>query len=51
MEHEVIMDEKLEQLSDRMEELIIDVFLAVLVRLKERSDMILNPDKEDNIPF
>ena len=51
MEHDEIMEEKLELLSDRLEEIVIDVFLAVLVRLKERSDLILSPVKEEDVPF
>jgi len=50
MEHDVIMEEKLEQLSEQLEEIIVDVYLAVLVRLKERSHLILT-SKNDDISF
>ncbi len=51
MEHDTIMEEKLEQLSDQMEAFIIDVFLAVLIRLKKRSDIIFDSVEEENNPF
>ena len=51
MEHDVVMEMKLEQLSEQMEEFMVDVCIAVLVRLKKRSDLVLDSVKEEDIPF
>ena len=51
MEHDVIMEEKVEQLSERLEELVLDAFIAVLVSLNERSKLILKSVKDEDIQF
>ncbi len=48
MEHDVIMKEKVEQLSERLEEFILDAFISVLVSLNEHSKLILKSDKKEN---
>ena len=51
MEHDVIMEEKVEQLSERLEELVLDTFISVLVSLNEHSKFILKSIKDEDIQF
>ena len=51
MEHDVIMEEKLEQLSERLEELVIDAFISVLVSLNEYNKLILRSVNDEDIQF
>ena len=51
MEHDVIMEEKVGQLSERLEEFILDAFISVLVSLNEHSKLILNSVMDEDIQF
>lgn len=51
MDHDVIMEEKVEQLSERLEEFILDAFISVLVSLNERSKLILKSVNNEDIQF
>jgi len=51
MEHDMIMEEKVEQLSERLEELVLDTFITVLVSLNERSKLILKSVNDEDIQF
>ena len=51
MEHDMIMEEKVEQLSERLEQLVLDAFIAVLVSLNERSKLILKSVNDEDIQF
>ena len=51
MEHDVIMEEKVQELSERLEELVLDAFISVLVSLNERSKLILKSVKNEDIRF
>ena len=51
MEHDVIMEEKVEQLSERLEEFILDAFISVLVSLNEYNKLILKSVKDEDIQF
>ena len=47
----MIMEEKVEKVSERLEELVLDTFIAVLVSLKERSKLILKSGNDEDIQF
>ena len=51
MEHDVIMEEKVEQLSERLEEFILDAFISVLISLNEHRKLILKSVKDEDIQF
>jgi len=51
IDHDVIMEEKVEQLSERLEELVLDTFIAVLANLNEHSKLILKSVKDEDIQF
>ena len=51
IEHDVIMEEKVEQLSERLEELVLDAFITVLASLNEHSKLILKSVKDEDIQF
>ena len=45
------MEEKVEQLSERLEQLVLDTFISVLVSLNERSKLILKSVNNEDIQF
>lgn len=55
-EEEWAYEEKLDQLSYRLEELVLDVFIAVVEKLKDRNQPFVTPTSnskslEDEIKF
>ena len=53
-EEEWEYEEKLEQLSDRLEELVLNVFINVVEKLIDRNQPIVQPTskyKEDEVKF
>ena len=51
VEHDVIMEEKVEELSERLEELVLDTFISVLVSLNEHSKLVLQSVEDEDIQF
>ena len=51
VEHEIIMEGKVELLSEQLEEFILDAFISVLVSLNERSKLILKSVNDEDIQF
>ena len=47
-EEEWEYEEKLDQLSCRLEELVLDVFIAVVEKLKDRNQVFTQPTPQDN---
>jgi predicted RNA-binding protein len=47
-EEEWEYEEKLEQLSYRLEELVLDVFIAVVEKLKDRNQIFLQPNPQND---
>ncbi len=47
-EEEWAYEEKLDQLSDRLEELVLDVFIAVVEKLKDRNQVFVQPTSHDD---
>ncbi|MCP4374212.1 MAG: hypothetical protein GY797_39840 [Deltaproteobacteria bacterium] len=45
------MEEKVEELSERLEELVLDAFISVLSGLNEHSKLILKSVKDEDIKF
>ena len=45
------MEEKGEELSERLEELVLDAFISVLVSLNEHRKLILKSVKDEDIQF
>ena len=45
------MEEKVEQLSERLEQLALDAFISVLASLNEHSKLILKSVKDEDIQF
>jgi hypothetical protein len=53
-EEEWAWEEKLDHLSYRLEELVLDVFISVLEKLKNRNEFLSQPAAtpvEDDMPF
>ena len=51
-EEEWAYEEKLDQLSYRLEELVLDVFIAVVEKLKDRNQVFGQPNlQEDEMKF
>jgi len=51
IDHDVIMEEKVEELSERLEEFILDAFISVLVSLNEHSKLVLRSVEDEDIQF
>ena len=47
-EEEWEYEEKLEHLSERLEELVLDVFIAVVQKLKDRNQVFVQPNSQDD---
>ena len=47
-EEEWEYEEKLEQLSYRLEELVLDVFIAVVEKLKDRNQVFVQPNPQND---
>ncbi|MCP4369465.1 MAG: hypothetical protein GY797_15340 [Deltaproteobacteria bacterium] len=43
--------DKLEELSDKLEELVLDAFIAVLTKLNDRCKVFFRDEKERDIQF
>lgn len=54
IEDEYIYEEKMDQITDCLEELVIDALLAVLKNLKHKNDLLCSeipPQNKDDITF
>jgi hypothetical protein len=51
LEHEAIIELKLEKISEYLEDLVIDTLVTVLERLKQQNKAVLKSRTEDLIPF
>ena len=47
-EEEWEYEEKLEHLSERLEELVLDVFIAVVEKLKDRYQVFVQPNPQND---
>ena len=51
VEHEIIMEDKVELLSEQLEEFILDAFISVLISLNEHSKLVLKSVEDEDIQF